>query len=91
MSRFLGSAGRRELVSCSVGKLLDERWVQVVDGLVRPLGVEPMDPLQGVDIDVLSVAPRPIRIDQLGLEESMPASMGRSVNANDVFWLPASV
>lgn len=62
-------AGLGQTASCIVVKLFDERWCQVIDRLVRALGVEPVNPFESVDLDVIAVAPRAVGIDQLGLVE----------------------
>ena len=35
--------------------------------LVGPLGVEPVDPVQGFDLEVVDIAPWPLAADELGL------------------------
>ena len=57
----------REPVSCSVVRGFDFGRCQVVDGFVGALVVEPVHPVQGLDFDVLDVAPGPFGSDQLGL------------------------
>lgn len=60
-------SGRDETVACSVVDLLCLNRCQVVDGFVRALGVKPGDPVQGLDLDLLDVAPGPVGSDELGL------------------------
>lgn len=50
-----------------VVKLLGGLGGEVVEVLVRPFGVEPVDPVQGVDLDVLDVAPGALPTDELVL------------------------
>jgi hypothetical protein len=59
--------GWDERVSCSVVNFLGLDGCQVVDGLVGAHGVEPVDPVQGLDLDVLDVAPGALGPNQLGL------------------------
>lgn len=54
----------------SVVDLLDDGRGEVVEGLVRPLGVEEVDPLEGGDLDVVDVAPGAVAVDLLGLERA---------------------
>ena len=61
---------------------------QVVDRLVGSFVVEPVGVVQGLELDVLDVAPGSLGADEFG---STPASMRRSVNAKETYWLPASV
>jgi hypothetical protein len=44
-------------------------WCEVVDTLVEMFGVEPVDPLEGLSLDVLDVIPRSVDSGQLGLVE----------------------
>lgn len=82
-------------------------WWHVAAVLVESAVVEPVDPFQGGHFDLVDSAPRPERLDQFGLvetvdrlgqgvvkelpvapiEASMPASINRSVNAIDVYWV----
>jgi hypothetical protein len=62
-----------------VVKLLGGRGCEVVEGLVGPLGVEPVDPVQGLDLDLVDVAPRALAVDQLGLERPDGAPSKRVV------------
>ena len=50
-------------------KFLGGHGGQVVEGLVGALVVEPVDVVQGLDLDVLDAAPRAFGPDQLGLVE----------------------
>ena len=56
---LLSLPGRVETVSCSVVNLLGLDRGQVVDRLVGPLVVEPVDPVEGRELDVVDVAPGP--------------------------------
>ena len=71
--RFVSVPGRDETVSCSVVGGLDFGRCQIVDRFVGPLVVEPVDPVQGPDLDVFDVAPWPFGSDQLGF---VPADLG---------------
>lgn len=51
-----GSAGRHEHVSCSVVKFLGGHGCEV-DRFVGSLGVEPVDPVRGLELDVLEASP----------------------------------
>ena len=61
MSTCLGETG-----SVSVVELFGLDRGQVVDGLVRAFGVEPVRPVQGLDLDVLTVLPW-LTVDELAL------------------------
>ena len=50
-------------------KLLHGSRCHVVDRFVEAFVVEPVDPVQGLDLDVLDVAPGPFGADQFGLVE----------------------
>jgi hypothetical protein len=41
---------------------------EVVEVLVRPLVAEPVDPVEGLNLDVVDVAPRALATDQFILE-----------------------
>lgn len=49
--------GRENTVSCSVVRGLDLDWCEVVDRFVGRLVVEPVNPVQGLELNVLDVAP----------------------------------
>jgi hypothetical protein len=53
----------------SVVKLLGGLGGEVLEVLVWTLGVEPVDPVQSADLDVLDVAPRTLAADKLFLNE----------------------
>jgi putative ABC transport system permease protein len=59
--------GWDETVSCSIVGCFDLEGCEVVDGFVDALVVEPVHPVQGLDLDVLDVAPGTVGTDQLGL------------------------
>jgi hypothetical protein len=54
----------------SVVELLELDRCEVVDGAVGALGVEPLHPSGGGDLDLVDVAPGAFVVDQLGLVES---------------------
>jgi len=54
----------------TVVRLLEFDWRDVAVLLVEPLVVEPVDVAQGGDLDLINGFPRPIRLDQLGLEQA---------------------
>ena len=47
--------------------MFDLDGCEVVDGFVGSVVVEPVDPVQGLDLDVFDVSPGPVGSDQLGL------------------------
>ena len=53
----------------SVVDLLDDGRGEVLKGLVRPLGIEKVDPLEGSDLDMVDVAQRPFRLICSALNE----------------------
>lgn len=59
-------------------KLFSCRGCEVGEGLVGPLVVEPVDPVQGLDLDVVDVAPRSLSVDEFGLERA-DGALGQSV------------
>ena len=59
--------GREETVSCSVVRGLDLGGCEVVDRFVGALVVEPVDPVHGLELDVVDIAPGPFGLDQFGL------------------------
>ena len=63
------SAGLGEAGSVTVVKIFHLDRGEVVDGFVGSFGVEPIDPLEGGGFDVVAVAPRAVRMDQLALEQ----------------------
>jgi hypothetical protein len=64
------SAGLGEAGSVTVVQLLSGDRSEVVDGFVRAFVVEPGDPVQDCWLEVAPVAPGPVRLDQLGLEQA---------------------
>jgi hypothetical protein len=68
--RIGGSTCLGEPGSVSVVNLLDLDRGQVVDGLVRALGVEPVHPVQGLDLDVLAAFPGAVWPDELALVQA---------------------
>jgi hypothetical protein len=54
------------------------RW-NVAAGGVQPSAVEPVDPFQGFELDVVEVAPRSAATDQLGLVQADQRFGGRVV------------
>lgn len=68
-ARFRVSSGLDELASCSVVGVFGLGRGQVLDALVGPLGVEPVDVVQGLQFHVLEPAPGPLRFDELSLVE----------------------
>lgn len=61
-----------------VVELLGGRGCEVVEALVGSLGVEPVDPVQRLDLDVVDVAPRALLVDEFGLERA-DGALGQSV------------
>jgi hypothetical protein len=59
-------------------KLLGLLGGEVVELLVRSLGVEPVDPLQRLDLDVVHVAPGALLANELVLERP-DGGLGQSV------------
>lgn len=47
---------------------------EVVAGGVQTIFIVPVDPGQGGDLDIGQGLPRPVRLDDLGLEQAMPRS-----------------
>ena len=45
---------------------------------MAPLVIEPVDPVQGLDLDVVDVAPRSLSVDEFGLERA-DGALGQSV------------
>ena len=64
------SADRREVMLSVVGVLEVGGW-DVAAVLVEASVVEPVDPLGGGDLDVVDALPRPSRLDQFGLVETV--------------------
>jgi transposase len=60
----LVSAGLGEACSVLVVQLFGLRWCEVVDRFVGALGVEPVDPVHHGGLEVVTVAPRAVRVDQ---------------------------
>jgi hypothetical protein len=55
-------------MSASVVQLFCGHGGEVVEVLVGPLVVEPVDPVEGLDLDVVDVAPRALAADEFVLE-----------------------
>ena len=51
----------------TVVQVLGRGWGEVVEVVVGSLVVEPVDPAEGLDLDVVDVAPWSAPVDQLGL------------------------
>jgi hypothetical protein len=64
------STGFGEAGSVSVVSLFGLDRGQVLYRLVRPLGVEPVDPVQSCCLDVLKAFPGAVGVDQFGLVEA---------------------
>ncbi len=47
---------------------LDDRGDEIGEGLVGSLDVEPIHSVQGLDLDVVDIAPRALAVDGFGLE-----------------------
>jgi hypothetical protein len=62
--------GLGETGSVSVVSLLGLDGGQVLDRLVGPLGVEPVDPVQGGCLDVVYAFPRAVGVDEFGLVQA---------------------
>ncbi len=60
------------------GLELDRR--DVIEGAVKPLVVEPVDPPERGELDVVDAAPRALLTDQLGLVEAV-GGLGQGVEA----------
>ena len=56
----------------SVERLLELRRWYVTDLAVQPAVVEPIDVLEGLDLDLINLPPRAAPADQLGLVEPDP-------------------
>ena len=68
--RPTGLSGRpREGGAAMVVGLLEFGWRDVAAGLEQAAVIEPVDPLQGGDLDLLNGPPRAARLDQLGLQQ----------------------
>src|SRR5690606_30456896 len=65
------------LLACLVHRL-ELRRRDVSDRAEKPAVVEPVDPLERGELDILEVAPRPVRADQLRLVEPVDR-LGESV------------
>ena len=59
-------------------KLFGGAGCEVGEGLEGSLGAEPVDPVHGLDLDVVDVAPRALSVDEFGLERADRA-LGQSV------------
>lgn len=63
-----------------VVELLGGNGCEVVEGLVGSFVVEPVDPVQGLDLDVVDVAPGSLAADEFGLERA-DCALGQGVDA----------
>lgn len=66
---MLVSAGSLDRFDVSVVELLELDGGEVVDRPVGALGVEPLDPAGGRDLDLVDVPPGSLMVDEFGLVE----------------------
>ena len=64
------SAGLGEAGSVAVVQLFDGDRGEVVNGAVGAVGVESFNPIQDGGLEVVSVAPGAVRVEQFGFEQA---------------------
>ena len=69
-TRFVESYGLGEAGAVTVVRGLELGWRDVAAGFVEPPVVEPVDVVQGGDLDLLGAASGTAWLDQLGLEQA---------------------